>query len=502
MSVSLPLYEDLYVVSDLHLGGTQGIRIFKQGDKLAALIRQLAATSPNHGGQRALVLNGDIIDTLAEGLTHYVASPAQAEVLVSRIMSFKDFSPVWSALGEFVSKEKHRLVICVGNHDIELAYPNVHELIVEKLGGSDNETVRGRILFSTTGVGHLCRVGKAGGSARVLCFHGNEYDDWNAVSPESMNRLVRSSVLGVASKIADDPPNAGTQLVIDVMNAIKKEYPFVDLLKPEIETVFNVLLAIKPSTIKALPGVMKLATKAEVEGGKRVNRVLGGADDTAASSSVSSWRPKGRFGEFIQQEDDGSDLLASAWEASASDTLAAPTQTDEILGLGDFIGNSFKYLINRITKNRSEALRLALLDWVGSDKTWLLDGPDDVCDALAEHEPDVDVAIAGHTHLRRQKRVSGYLYLNTGTWARLMRLDKEILNDSTRFADLWATLEKKSMEAIDGLDGIVLNQGTVGVVRLSGNGTSVEGALCETTDDDSTPRPVDKASWQKVGPHA
>ena len=257
MSVYLPLYEDLYVVSDLHMGGTKGTPIFNSGKELAALVEYLA--DPADGGQRALVLNGDIIDTLAEDIRHYVAKPDVAERVLADIMTHDDFKMVWEALGKFVSQPRHRLVICIGNHDLELAYPNVQEQIVayltrqatgqeeaeeekgeerEEYKKKEEEAIRGRIHFSTTGTGHLCRVGNEETSARVLCVHGNEYDKWNAVSPENMTRLVRSSCLGAESRIAEDPPNAGTHLVIDVMNKIKKKYPFVDLLKPEIETVF------------------------------------------------------------------------------------------------------------------------------------------------------------------------------------------------------------------------------------------------------------------------
>jgi UDP-2,3-diacylglucosamine pyrophosphatase LpxH len=515
MSVHLPLYEDLYVVSDLHLGGTKGSPIFRSGENLAALIKHLAYTYPTHGGQRALILNGDVIDSLAEVIDHYVASPNAAETMLADIMDHPDFEMVWSALADFVSKKKHRLVICIGNHDLELAYPNVQEQIVMRLGGEENESIRGRILFSTMGIGHLCRVGSGEKSARVRCVHGNEYDKWNAISPENMARLVRSSCLGVESKIADDPPNAGTHLVIDVMNKIKEKYPFVDLLKPEVETVFNILLALDPATKKELPNVLRLGAEAETQGALRVIRVLGESAGEAAPASTASpdWKPGGMFGAFLGEAPSSSNLLEEAWDLSSSEIPTEDEQPDELLGLWQSARIKFKYWFNRISKDRVEALRCALLDWIGDDKTWNLDGPDKVCDELEKLEPDVDVVIAGHTHLRRQMEVPrqapdapiktpSYLYLNTGTWARLMKLDEELLENPEDFLGFCETLKKQSMEEMD-KDRRLVQMHTVGVVRLNETGNTVEAALCEKNNAKiEAPELIkDVKDWQEVEIH-
>ena len=43
--------------------------------------------------------------------------------------------------------------------------------------------------------------------------------------------------------------NAGTRMVIDVMNPLKATYPFVDLLKPEIEASIPALVALELQTL-------------------------------------------------------------------------------------------------------------------------------------------------------------------------------------------------------------------------------------------------------------
>lgn len=68
MATYPPTFEELYVVSDIHMGGrkdeARDFQIFSHGARLAAFIHHIA--TQNRQGDVALVLNGDIIDSLAE----------------------------------------------------------------------------------------------------------------------------------------------------------------------------------------------------------------------------------------------------------------------------------------------------------------------------------------------------------------------------------------------------------------------------------------------------
>ncbi len=61
---SIPQFDELYVVSDLHLGGPPGFQIFNSGLQLQRLIRHLGAPATNK--KVALLINGDFVDFLAE----------------------------------------------------------------------------------------------------------------------------------------------------------------------------------------------------------------------------------------------------------------------------------------------------------------------------------------------------------------------------------------------------------------------------------------------------
>ncbi len=88
---SLPQFEELYVISDLHLGGESGHQIFNSGAELARLIDYLKKRLP--AKKLALLINGDFVDFLAEKDARHF-DPAGAVAKLNRIATedaaFKD----------------------------------------------------------------------------------------------------------------------------------------------------------------------------------------------------------------------------------------------------------------------------------------------------------------------------------------------------------------------------------------------------------------------------
>ncbi len=141
----------------------------------------------------------------------------------------------------------------LGNHDLELSFPLVQRAILKKLAG-DDPAARGRILFSTMGAGFSCRVG----DARVFCTHANEVDPWNFVRYEDLAKAGRRLNCGRTLKPGEWEPNAGTKMVKDIMNVLKVRYPWIDLLKPEIEGAVGVLLALDPGQLHKIDAVIPI----------------------------------------------------------------------------------------------------------------------------------------------------------------------------------------------------------------------------------------------------
>ncbi len=458
----LPRYAALYVVSDLHMGGETGFQMFGQGELLAETIGSLPLKKHEVDGSVALVLNGDIVDFLAEPRARYL-DPAGAIGKLTRICRDPAFSPVWDALAQFVRQDGRELILVLGNHDVELALPDVREWLAQRLSGGD-PSARGRIRFHLDGAGFACEVG----GRRVLCVHGNEVDTWNLVDHRQLLEVQRAANRGTAPEPWD--ANAGTRLVVDVMNAIKRRYPMVDLLKPETEAVLPILAALDPDPdkLRLMARILRVAATLGRDGWfKRIGLL-------SAEEDASGQGPSGEelLGGLLAQTLDGGTLedhdpVLSAYralqEGEGPGIPGDPGATDT-LGFTDW----FPGLDTEARK--LELLRKALRFLLADDPTFQIDHADETFRQLAAVAGDqVDFLIAGHTHLRRALPLpGGGFYFNTGTWARLIELPKAVLDDGQAFGDFYkalqspliAELEKKKVRG----RRIVLNRPTIACI--------------------------------------
>jgi UDP-2,3-diacylglucosamine pyrophosphatase LpxH len=459
-------YDEVHVISDLHIGGRPGFQIFDSGSELGALISHLYQDT---GKSVLLVINGDFIDFLAEDNAEYF-DPAGAAGKLERIFADGAFKPVWGALKEFVKADKRRLIVNLGNHDLELALPWVQECFFREIAG-DDAVARGRIAFVTGGQGVLCRVGKV----RVLCAHGNESDDWNLVGQTDLQRMAGDCL---KHREAEEwTPNAGTKLVIDVMNDIKKDYPFVDLLKPETGGVIPILLAAAPEHRAKLLKFVAVTPKLAKDKLFRFAGLLSGGEDDVARDD---WR----------EVDD-----QSLWREieSMHEGDIAPGRLDpggaeaRRLGLIDAAWSAVR------GEDKVESLREALERLI-KDRSFDLALKDDTYKYYDENiGPGVDVVIAGHTHLARAvPRSNGGRYYNTGTWARLIHLSPQVLNNRKEFQRVYDALTAKKMQALDECEGLVMRRRTVAAVWRDGDVVRSE---LRNVADRAGP---DEASWSEV----
>ena len=272
-------FDQLHVISDLHLGGVKPFQIFGSTVELVSLITYLAQQSEDQ--QIGLLINGDFIDFLAEEPGAYF-DPERAVDKLDRVLGDASFAPVFAAMRAFVRADHRVLVINLGNHDLELALPWVREHLIQALCG-DELPARARLRLVQDGTGVLCRVG----GAKVLCVHGNEVDSWNVADFERVRRITRDLQFG--KSVDAWIPNAGTQMVIDVMNGIKRRYPFVDLLKPEAEGVVPALVALDPSALNKLRAVAAVAGRVAWDAARMSTGFLG--DGTAGATGVPPGTP-------------------------------------------------------------------------------------------------------------------------------------------------------------------------------------------------------------------
>jgi UDP-2,3-diacylglucosamine pyrophosphatase LpxH len=484
----LPSFDEVHVISDLHMGGKPGFQILRETTRLANYIRWVATQRPD--GQVALVLNGDIVDTLAEDGTGYVAVDEAVQML-TRIMADPAFAGVFDALAVFVATARRTLVLVIGNHDIELAFPPVQRRLRARLCG-DSLEARARLEYSTAGAGYTCLVG----GNLVHCIHGNEVDAWNYNRYEDLARVSRRLNAGQTLAASDWKPNAGTRMVKDVMNNVKRRYAWIDLLKPEAEAAARTLLAIDPTQAKAVTelfGIIgeKVVGSFEVDGRLSADGFV--PPLPGAAKALTMQDVLGPLGQ--PQAHSADDLLDQA----ERDFKAPPRATgagDGQLGTGGYLWDQLTGWLRGLPEG--EALRRALVDWLKDDVTYVVDNRDDTYKAVtAAIGPSIDFVVTGHTHLERAIDMGNRYYFNTGTWIRLMQFTPEMLASTGSFLPVYAALKDGSMAAIDkGVNGHPLVRDQTSSVCIRRAGDQVIGTL-HHVEGDGTGAPVAVRSFQR-----
>ncbi len=496
-----PAYDEVHVISDIHMGGKAGFQILREAKRLAGHIGWVARQRPH--GTVALVLNGDIFDTLAEDIDGYVAVENAASTVL-RIINDPAFAVVWAALAEFVQADGRTLIFVIGNHDIEIAFPTVQRLILSVLAG-DDLSKRARIEFSTQGAGLTCRVG----SALVYCTHGNEVDAWNYNRYEDLAKVARRLNAGRTLQADEWYPNAGTRMVKDIMNEVKATYKWIDLLKPETSVAIGTLLALDPSQFNKIGRLLPVVGE-RMEGSRQAEQRLSAEGfrpagrsrpDELTLSHVLGPRLRADIGAKSVDNTAVDDLLRDA-ELRLGTPLAYHARHDAPLGTGQLVWDRLTGWIRDVGPD--EALRKALQDWLTDDRTFAIDTQDDTYKAVTTHTgPSIDFIVTGHTHLERAIAMGGNrYYFNCGTWIRLLRFTDAMLKDKAAFQPVYALLTTKGadMRLIDaaafpdaqGKDSpFVLNQ--TSSVSIKAEAGKVIGRLGHVDGDGTeTPREIKK----------
>jgi len=435
-----------YVISDLHLGGGP-VCMMTRPRELADFISGL----PRDLGSRdalELVIAGDFVDFLAvEPHAAWTPEPSEAVGKLDRVVRDPRFEPVFAALARHVGAN-HRLTVLVGNHDVELALPAVQDALLRGLGAGPHA-----VRFVDDG-----RAYRIGGA---LIEHGNRYDGANRNDWTGLRALVSAQ-----SRHEDAPDellvSVGSDLVEKVINPLKRAYPFVDLLQPEGELVALLLIAFEPQMIWHLEDLAWLLrgrwvqqrARAGLQPGK-TRHVAADLDVDAGGEAAALGAMSGRaavlggaagahdaelaaaFGDlYVQLRQPRArvgvrELVTLAWQ-SRQDSLS------EILDRGD-----------RVPADRLAQIRVVLRRMVLDDLSDRADGPTGPYGRAAERiieasRGEVEVVVMGHTHQARHLgRADRAHYINTGTWADVIRVPAPVLEPGSDeelesfLRDLW-----------------------------------------------------------------
>ena len=429
-------YEDVFVVSDLHLGGVS-VKLFGQGKEFQDWVTTVVMPKVKSGRRVAIVINGDFIDFLAEpGATYF--NPDAALIGLNRIASDEAFKPVFDALRAFVSQQQATLVITLGNHDLELAVPFVGTRLKQLLAMNSNDAAA-RIKLHLDRQGYLCRVE----DKLAWCVHGNGTDPWNDIDWDEFN--IRRKTWKGADAEVQWVPNAGTKLVIDVMNDLKPKYKYIDFLKPEGGAVVPVLLAVEPELYKKLPGFLASLSRLGLDsvrdfsllsehdrrhllrqkrksdrrlGQQRLLQLLEGTTDgssflTSGSMDSTAKLLRNAHARAIRKGMDSSPGVIPQRGRSSGHQRGRQSSEKDLLGFWDAVSAVFR------RKPRPEVVRQYLLD-LKKYGGFRLDLSDEMHKQYSKEVPVyIDYVVTGHTHQARSDlrmdRTVGQRYFNTGT---------------------------------------------------------------------------------------
>lgn len=379
--------KEVVVLSDLHMAAEANSGLFRADTELAACLQWILEQTK----ECTVILAGDVLDFLALNGDETIESfdLANAE---SRCWAIIEHHPkVFDALAALVQSPDHQLTIMGGNHDPELIFPGVQSSFEKRIASTAK---RPTLQWFVNGEAFKFQVG----SAIVLVEHGDIIDDWNRIDRAALRSALSLSSRGLIHAHNYIPP-PGSQLVLDFVTPLKKEFSWIDWLKPEREAVFPLLLEFtsfiqKGRLLRALDEYFwKLERSIVSKVRDRLNkesrfRALGG--DNSGNDSIASRRTQ--FKEWLLEQQRGD--ARTLFDSSAS------------------------RLIERLRQVSAEDMffETETADQSADDVKFLL-------------EQGVDLIVNGHTHSAKAYRLGNGLYINTGTWASLLQLPMSYDND-------------------------------------------------------------------------
>jgi UDP-2,3-diacylglucosamine pyrophosphatase LpxH len=436
----------VFITSDWHLGGSldtetdsgkvvPGMQICRSTVQIAEFIDWVQSGSGAEGiGTTELVVNGDIVDFLSpddirEPQTWISDEDVAIEVLERIRENTRQIgrSP-FDALTDFVSSPKCRLPILLGNHDIELSLPKVRERLLEWFGKHNPVT--------------FIVDGEAYTRGALIVEHGNRYDAWNALDYDKLRRIrsIKSRRLSDADVQAPTRfyPPAGTLLVIHVINVFLKKYPFLNLLKPERESVIPLLLALEPSFLGLLEKILRLAPLRPIVAAHSRGGLAGPAQPNSPGN-LSANPPPTSLQAILNQYGLASTYILKPSPGELGTTRLKSSVEDWINEQVQLLRNAldrprrFLDLISGDRKAKLESLRHALAVLHDHKAFKLTDEENSYLEAARRliSEGGFEVVVFGHTHLPKYVAIEGPgnagIYITTGTWADILRVPAEAL---------------------------------------------------------------------------
>lgn len=370
------------VVSDLHLAPERSRGLFQADAELSSFLLWILEEAPGS----TVILNGDVVDFLVIESSDSVNGVFDHSIILRRASAIVDYHPeVFDALSKLARSPHHHLVILSGNHDPELIFPEVRQVFDDRLCGS----------IANPGIRWLVN-GEAAqlsiGPVRAVIEHGDNYDDWNRINRDELRKALSLTTRGLATYNTYEPP-PGSQLVIEYITPLREQFPWVDLLKPERDAVIPIVFAF-------------LTAKEQYKLRGALRPWLASFRRSLVSNLRRTLNPTGIY------------RAASTFESSREVFIEWLDDIEKAPNRSLSNEDKFRRLIPQLRKVSAEDnfLQIESPDTASQDVAFLL-------------QQGVDLVVHGHTHSAKAYKLGKGLYLNDGTWAKLMNLPSSIASD-------------------------------------------------------------------------
>jgi UDP-2,3-diacylglucosamine pyrophosphatase LpxH len=397
------------IISDLHLGKNDDFDIFQAPEK-DDVFEQFLEHCAKLEGPVELIINGDFVDFLQLRPWDIYITEKKISVQQQALTKIKEIvqgnKRIFLALARFLATTQVRLVILLGNHDVELAYDEVWAVVKETLlsaGGRD-----GQLRFINRNTEYNFLLNKV----TVHVEHGNAGDPFN--------EILYRELFDDAEKNTGFSFPPGTRFVYDVMNAFKEHLRFVDILKPEMPAVPLLLARLEPfQSVKQLPGVSLNMLRALKNGFiGRVRQKVGGGSFGSKDEEPQANDPYAVMARWYCEQVDresNPDHLESFLSQDETETIEQSSQPTFSPDWMKRIKNSFG---NAVLKRLGRPTRFEDTSFYQTDQTG-----HDVELAQKQIKGDVQIAVFGHTHCALKREFSeNTVYINSGAWANLIQL--------------------------------------------------------------------------------
>ena len=364
---------ELVALSDIHLGPEYGKGLFRADKELVNCLNWILDNKKNC----YVVLAGDIFDFLVLGKNEKPSDFYNLDKVEERMTKIIDHHPdVFKSLAKLANSSDHQLLFIGGNHDPEVVFPEVQLLIEKKLGSSSHPIVR----WTVHGESLSIKVG----AAKVLIEHGNLFDRFNKVDHNALREVlsIKNRGFSLDGRSYYKPP-FGSKLVIDYVNPIRGEFPWLDYLHVGREGSY--LLWRELTTIKQKGSFLP---------------ALRGAILAVSYDEFTKLRSK--LNPAKKYKADNEDKLLNWINKQLSKQNDSKTK-------GVFFKVDDSELLQELISAWEDVSDISLPDSAYKDVQFILGN-------------GADLVIHGHTHQAKIYPIDKGLYINTGTWGQLLEL--------------------------------------------------------------------------------